>query len=74
MGNIMQGAVLVLEDQARRCLILAYQCKNKNAERILRLLAVDLMLEIEQYQRADFTAQFAALRHSGESARVREFA
>ena len=35
---------LLLEQQAQRCIKLAYQCQNKNAERFLRLLAVDLML------------------------------
>lgn len=34
----------LLEQQAERCIRLAYQCQNKNAERFLRLLAVDLML------------------------------
>lgn len=34
----------LLEEQAQRCIQLAYQCDNKNAERFLRLLAVDLML------------------------------
>jgi hypothetical protein len=35
---------LFLEQQAERCIKLAYQCQNRNAERFLRLLAVDLML------------------------------
>jgi hypothetical protein len=34
----------LLEEQAQRCIQLAYQCENKNTERFLRLLAVDLML------------------------------
>lgn len=35
---------VLLEQQAERCIKLAYQCQNKKAERFLRLLAVDLML------------------------------
>lgn len=39
-----------LEDQAQRCIQLAYQCQNKKAERFLRLLAVDLMLAARMQQ------------------------
>ena len=39
-----------LEDYAERCIQLAYQCQNKNAERFLRLLAVDLMLAARTQQ------------------------
>ena len=42
--------VRLLEEQAERCLSLAYQCQNKDAERIMRLLAVDLMLAAEQHR------------------------
>ena len=70
----MQGVVFLLEDQAARCLKLAHQCHNKNAERILRLLAVDLMIEVEQYQRADLATQFAQLRRSTKPASMKELA
>jgi hypothetical protein len=40
----------LLEDYAERCIQLAYQCENKNAERFLRLLAVDLMLAARMQQ------------------------
>ena len=43
----MQVVVRLLEEHAERCIQLAYQCQNKNAERFLRLLAVDLMLAAE---------------------------
>ena len=43
-------ARFLLEEHAERCIKLAYQCQNKNAERFLRLLAVDLMLAAEQYR------------------------
>ena len=39
-----------LENYAERCIQLAYQCQNKNAERFLRLLAVDLMLAARMQQ------------------------
>ena len=38
----------LLEQHAQRCIQLAYQCQNKNAERLMRLLAVDLMLTAGQ--------------------------
>ncbi len=44
----MRVFVRLLEEQAERCIQLAYQCQNKNAERILRMLAVDLMLAAEE--------------------------
>ena len=37
----------LLEEYAERCIRLAFGCQNKNAEKFLRLLAVDLMLEAE---------------------------
>ncbi len=40
-----------LEEYAQRCIRLAYECQNKNAERFLRLLAVDLMLAARMQQR-----------------------
>jgi hypothetical protein len=40
----------LLEGYAERCIQLAYQCQNKNAERFLRLLAVDLMLAARMQQ------------------------
>lgn len=40
----------LLEEQAQRCIQLAYQCENKNAERFLRLLAVDLMLAARMHR------------------------
>lgn len=43
----MKVVVRLLEEHAERCIQLAYQCQNKNAERFLRLLAVDLMLAAE---------------------------
>lgn len=46
----MRVWVRLSEEQAELCLKLAYQSKNKKAERLLRLLAVDLMLEAEQHR------------------------
>lgn len=43
----MKASVQLLEEQAQQCIRLAYQCQNKNAEKFLRLLAVDLMLAAE---------------------------
>jgi hypothetical protein len=40
----------LLEEYAQRCIRLAYGCQNKNAERFLRLLAVDLMLAARMQQ------------------------
>ncbi len=40
-------SVSLLEQYAERCIQLAYRCQNKNAEKLMRLLAVDLMLEAE---------------------------
>ncbi len=34
----------VMEQQAERCIALAFQCKNRAAAKFLRKLAVDLML------------------------------
>jgi hypothetical protein len=58
----MTDVVRLLERHAERCVILARTCQNKRAERFLRMLAVDLMLEAEAEQRAELAAQFAALR------------
>ena len=46
-GSGMRVLVRLLEEHAERCIQLAYQCRTKNAERFLRLLAVDLMLAAE---------------------------
>jgi hypothetical protein len=43
----MKVVARLLDEHAERCIQLAYQCQNKNAERFLRLLAVDLMLAAE---------------------------
>jgi hypothetical protein len=40
----MKVVARLLEEQAEQCIQLAYQCQNKKAEKVLRLLAVDLML------------------------------
>ena len=74
MGNAMKAVVYLLEDQAKRCLRLAHRCQNKNAERILRLLAVDLMLAVEQHQRSDLATQLAALRPPAAPAPIKELA
>ena len=68
----MKAVVYLLETQADRCLKLAAQCQNKSAERLLRLLAVDLMLAVEQHQRADLATQLAALLPPGEIAKTKE--
>jgi hypothetical protein len=44
----MNSTSNALETYAQRCIQLAYKCENKTAERLLRLLAVDLMLAAEQ--------------------------
>lgn len=64
----MNVNVRLLEDSAEQCLKLAYQCRNKNAERFLRLLAVDLMLAAERQQRASRNAGLAKLRQIAEAA------
>ena len=58
----MTKVVRTLEQHAQHCVTLAGKCRNKRAERIMRMLAVDLMLAAEQQQRAELAAQFAALR------------
>jgi hypothetical protein len=50
----------LLEEQAQRCIQLAYQCENKNAERFLRLLAVDLMLAARMQATAQQTPAVAS--------------
>ena len=57
----MKAVVYLLETQADRCLKLAAQCQTKSAKRTMRLLAVDLMLAVEQHQRSDLATQLAAL-------------
>lgn len=44
----MRVFVRLLEEQAEQALRLAYQSRNKKAERFLRLLAVDLALAAEE--------------------------
>jgi hypothetical protein len=46
----MTALAPLLEKHAEQCIQLAYQCRNKNAERFFRLLAVDLMLAAEQHR------------------------
>ena len=55
----------LLEEQAERCIRLAYECQNKNAERFLRLLAVDLMLAAQMQRPAP---QNAALENMAQNA------
>jgi hypothetical protein len=59
----MRVVVSLLEEHAERCIQLAYQCQNKNAERFLRLLAVDLMLaaELHRPHRASAEDELATL-------------
>ena len=68
----MKAVVYLLETQADRCLKLAAQCESKSAERIMRLLAVDLMLAVEQHQRSDLATQLAVLTTPIGSVRVKE--
>ena len=54
----------LLEQHAQRCIQLAYQCQNKSAERLMRLLAADLMLAAGQQRprpKASVTDQLDAL-------------
>lgn len=51
----------LLEEYAERCIQLAYRCQNKNAEKFLRLLAVDLMLEAEVRRPHAIEDEFAEL-------------
>jgi len=46
----MRVLVRLLEEQAERCLTLAYRCENKRAEQFMRGLAVDLALGAEHYR------------------------
>lgn len=46
----MKVFVRLLEEQAERCIELAHQCHTQKAERVLRLLAVDLMLAAEGHR------------------------
>ena len=67
----MKVVVGLLEEHAERCIQLAYQCQNKNAERFLRLLAVDLMLaaELRRPRPRNFADELAELgRLSREAA------
>ena len=67
----MQVSSSLLDQYGERCIKLAYQCQNKNAERFFRLLAVDLMLAAEQHRprRDSATDEFAELdRLSREAA------
>ncbi|MBM3359801.1 MAG: hypothetical protein FJY54_19110 [Betaproteobacteria bacterium] len=57
----MTKAVRSLEQHAQHCLELAATCQNKRAERVMRMLAVDLMLAAERQRRQDLGAQFVAL-------------
>jgi len=71
---VMQTMARQLELQAAQCVRLAAQCERKSAERTLRLLAVDLMLEAEREQRAELEAQFAELRNSTTALLARQLA
>ena len=65
---------LLLERHAERCIQLAYQCQNKNAERFLRLLAVDLMLAAElQRPRGAAKDELAELAQLSRTAAVSTF-
>lgn len=66
----MRVFVRLLEEQAERCIQLAYQCRNKNAERFLRLLAVDLMLaaEVRRPRRNAVADEFAELSRLSQAA------
>ena len=61
---------LLLEQQAQRCIKLAYQCQNKNAERFLRLLAVDLMLAAQLRRPRDDADPLAELEKLSRDARA----
>jgi hypothetical protein len=72
----MPSVQQLLEQHAERCIQLAYQCRNKKAERFLRQLAVDLALAAEQQrplqrepapQRA-FTDMFSELERLSNAA------
>jgi hypothetical protein len=61
----------LLQQHAERCLELAYQCRNRKAERFLRLLATDLLLAAAQRQRPGDTDRLAELRQLAELAAAR---
>jgi hypothetical protein len=67
----MSVPVRLLQKHAERCLELAYRCRNKNAERILRLLATDLLLAAAHQQRPGRADRFAELRQLAELAAAR---
>ena len=69
-GSAMRVFVRLLEEHAERCIQLAYQCRNKNAERFLRLLAVDLMLaaEVRRPRRKAVSDELAELSRLSEAA------
>ncbi len=72
-GVVLVFSHLLLERHAERCIQLAYQCQNKNAERILRLLAVDLMLAAELQRPRAAKDELAELARLSRTATVGTF-
>lgn len=66
----MRDVVKLLENHAERCIQLAYQCRNKDAERFLRLLAVDLMLAAQLRRPHSFDTGLADLEKLSRVART----
>jgi hypothetical protein len=71
----MRVFVRLLEEAADRCLQLSYQSRHEKASRVMRLLAVDLMLAAEQrrhnrvHSAAEQRAELARLSRSAGNGR-----
>ena len=70
----MRVLVRLLEEQAERCLMLAYRCENKRAEKIMRALAVDLALGAEHYRHSRLTTVTDQLADLSRFARLSKLA
>jgi len=66
--------VRLLEEQAERCLALAYRCENKRAEKFMRALAVDLALGAEHYRHSPTTTLADQLADLSRMSRLNKLA
>jgi hypothetical protein len=52
-SEIESAALLLLEQNAKKCIALVEECRVPETKRFLRLLAVDLMIEADKLRRGD---------------------
>ncbi len=52
-SEIKSAALLLLEQNANKCIALVEECRSPETKRFLRLLAVDLMIEADKLRRGD---------------------